>query len=276
MVFAFLDCELDSDGFELRCKGRVVPVEPQVFVLLRHLILNRHRAVTKEELFETVWEGRVVSDSALSSRIKAARRGIGDDGRSQSAIRTIHGVGFRFVAPVREVAPAAEAAAASEGGADGAAGDVLSIDEPSAVGPAAERQLGSLGALARTAGSAAPLVPASLHQEIRFTSTADGVRIAWASIGEGRPIVKAANWMSHLDYEWESPIWRHWLSGLARRHRLIRYDERGNGLSDRDCAITFEAMAADLEAVVEAAGVERFALFGIPHGSATSASMAAM
>lgn len=110
-----------------------------------------------------------------------------------------------------------------------------------------------------------------LHQEIRFCSTPGGVRIAYASVGEGPPLIKTANWLNHLEFDWESPIWRHVFRGLARDRRLIRYDARGNGLSDWDVKeISFEAYVRDLEAVVEAAGVSRFPLLGISQGCAMS------
>jgi pimeloyl-ACP methyl ester carboxylesterase len=114
-----------------------------------------------------------------------------------------------------------------------------------------------------------------LEQEIRFCTAADGVRIAWSTVGEGPPIVKAANWLNHLEFDWQSPIWRHWFAELSRDHRLIRYDERGNGLSDWDVdELSFDAFVADLEAVVEAAGVERFVLLGISQGCAVSVAYA--
>jgi len=100
MIYLFGDSELDTERFELRRGGAALPLEPQVFDLLRHLVEHRDRLITREELFETIWKGRIVSDATLSSRIKAARQAIGDDGRSQSFIRTSHGRGFRFVADV--------------------------------------------------------------------------------------------------------------------------------------------------------------------------------
>jgi len=100
MIYRFADCELDTTTFELRCGGAARDVQPQVLELLRYLIENRHRMVTKDELFEKVWSGRIVSESALSSRIKAARQAIGDDGEAQRLIRTVHGRGFRFVGTV--------------------------------------------------------------------------------------------------------------------------------------------------------------------------------
>jgi len=113
------------------------------------------------------------------------------------------------------------------------------------------------------------LLKSSGRQEIRFCSTRDGVRIAWASVGSGYPLVKAANWLNHLEYEWESPVWRHWIAELAKYHRFVRYDERGNGLSDWKVKdISLEAWVQDLETVVDAAGLERFALMGISQGGA--------
>ena len=75
---------------------------------------------------------------------------------------------------------------------------------------------------------------ARARQEIRYCTTGDGVRLAYATTGNGPPLVKASNWLTHLDFEWGSPIWRHWHTELSRHHRLVRYDERGNGMSQRD------------------------------------------
>ena len=72
------------------------------------------------------------------------------------------------------------------------------------------------------------------NQEIKYCRTADGVRLAYAISGNGPPLVKAANWMNHLEYDWESPVWRHVFRGLSTDHTLIRYDARGNGMSDWD------------------------------------------
>jgi TolB-like protein len=101
VIYRFEHLELDVARHELRTGGAPVPVEPQVFAVLWLLIANRERVVTREELLERVWPGRVVSESAVASRIKSARHAIGDDGTAQRAIRTIHGVGFRFVGEVQ-------------------------------------------------------------------------------------------------------------------------------------------------------------------------------
>jgi serine/threonine protein kinase len=114
----------------------------------------------------------------------------------------------------------------------------------------------------------AAIAPTSAaRQKIQFCVTTDGVRLAYASTGSGYPLVKSANWLNHLDYEWDSPIWKHWLAELPKHNRLIRYDERGNGLSQWDVKeMSLELWVKDLETVVEAAGVEKFALLGISQG----------
>ena len=118
------------------------------------------------------------------------------------------------------------------------------------------------------AAHAAPPRRLTPRQEIRYCTTPDGVRLGYAQSGSGPPLVKASNWLTHLDFEWESPIWRHWWEALSRHHRLLRYDERGNGLSQRDVTgVSFETWVRDLETVVDAAGLDRFALLGISRGA---------
>lgn len=116
---------------------------------------------------------------------------------------------------------------------------------------------------------------AKARQEIRYCTTSDGVRLAYASIGSGPPLVKASNWLTHLDFEWGSPIWRHWWSALSLHHRVVRYDERGNGMSQRDVSdVTFDTWVRDLETVVDAAGLDRFPLLGISRGGAIAIAYA--
>lgn len=100
MIYQFADFELDTDRVELREKGVVIAMERQVFALLRLLVENSGRTVTTDEIVENVWTGRAISNSAISSRVKSARKALGDDGRAQALIRTIHSVGFSFVADV--------------------------------------------------------------------------------------------------------------------------------------------------------------------------------
>ena len=238
VIYAFGDYELDTRLHELRCAGQPVRIEPQVFDVLAYLFASRDRLVSKEELLDRVWGHRYVAPTTLNSRIKHARQAVGDDGATQRVIRTVHGIGFRIVAHV------------VERGATGIEGE----REP---------------AHPRTPA------PAQLAQTIRFCTAPDGVRIAFATSGAGPPLVKPANWMTHLEYDWESPVWRHWLRELSRDHTLVRYDERGSGLSDRDVSdLSFESWVSDLESVVDAAGLDRFPLLGVSQGSAVAIAYA--
>jgi pimeloyl-ACP methyl ester carboxylesterase/DNA-binding CsgD family transcriptional regulator len=107
-----------------------------------------------------------------------------------------------------------------------------------------------------------------VRQEVRFCTSSDGVRLAYAVHGTGPPIVRVATWLTHLDFDWESPVWHHWLATLGQRHTVIRYDERGCGLSDPDPGDpSLETWVADLEAVVDAVGLDRFTLLGVSQGA---------
>ena len=236
-VYRFDDCELDLAQFELRRAGAPVHVEPQVLELLAHLLAHRDRMVPKTELLDVVWGDRFVSESALTSRIKQARRAVGDDGQRQRSIATVHGRGYRFVAAV----------------------DAVSTEDAGSVAPSGP-----------PAAAAAPI-----EQDVRYCVAGDGVCVAYASAGAGPPLVKAANWFTHLEHEWHSPIWSHWLHDLARRHELIRYDERGCGLSDWEVEdFGFDAWVDDLEVVVDAVGLDRFPLLGLSQGGAVAVAYA--
>jgi pimeloyl-ACP methyl ester carboxylesterase len=232
VLFLFGDYALDADRRELSLRGALVAVEPQVFDLLVYLVRNRERVISKDDVLDAVWDGRIVSESTLTSRINAARRAVGDSGARQETIRTVARKGFRFVAPVKEATGTADP----------------------------ER---------------APSPSSALRQETQFTTAADGTRIAYAGVGSGPPLVKTGNWLTHLEYDWECPIWRPFYAEMASRHRLIRYDARGNGLSDWTVGdFSFEAFVGDLQEVVNASGVNRFALLGISQGCAVAVAYA--
>ncbi len=126
----------------------------------------------------------------------------------------------------------------------------------------------------QTGASAASIAKA--RQEIRYCTTSDGIRLAYATSGNGPPLVKASNWLTHLDFEWGSPIWRHWYTAISLHHRLVRYDERGNGMSQRDVPdVSFDTWVRDLETVVDAARLDRFPLLGISRGGPIAIAYAA-
>ena len=120
------------------------------------------------------------------------------------------------------------------------------------------------------------LATANLKQEIRYCRAPDGVRLAYATVGNGPPMLKSAHWMGHLEYDWELPISRHLLLGLAEDHTLIRYDARGNGLSDWDVhEISLDAWVSDMETVADTTGLKRFPLFGFSQGCPVAIAYAA-
>lgn len=231
MLFQFNDYSIDPDRRELRRGAELIEIGPQVFDLLLFLIRNRDRVISKDDMLDAIWAGRIVSESTLASRINAARNAIGDSGAEQTLIKTIARKGFRFVGEVRE------------GSKPGSAARAASV---------------------RTAEKAP-------RQEVQFCTAADGVRIAYTAVGDGPPLVKTANWLNHLEYDWQGPIWAHLLHAMAARYRLVRYDQRGNGLSDWDVDdISLETFVSDLETVVDAIGLEKFPLLGISQGCAVS------
>src|SRR5947207_9754690 len=116
----------------------------------------------------------------------------------------------------------------------------------------------------------------SPRQRIRYLRTSDGVQLAWAEAGSGPTLVKAANWLTHLEQDCESPVWRHWIRFFSDHFRFVRFDERGCGMSDWNVGdLGVERWAEDLDAVVGAAGLrEPFALLGISQGAAACLSYA--
>lgn len=232
-MFVFGDLVLDGERRELRSGSKLISIEPQVFDLLEFLIRNRDRVVSRDDLLAAVWHGRIVSDSAIAARVNAARRTVGDTGEQQRWIRTVARKGFRFVGSVREEAEAETALA---------------------------------GAAARQ-----PAAHASRDQEITFCRTKDGVNLAVACVGQGKPLVRVSHWMTHVQYDWQSPIRTPLLHFLADRYRLIRYDCRNNGLSDWDVEdVSFEALLRDLATVVDALGLPSYGLLGASQGASIS------
>ena len=230
VLFQFGNFTLDTARRELRDGQTEVPAEPQVFDLLEFLIRRRDEVVSRDDLIEHIWKGRIVSESAMASRINAARAAIGDNGTDQRLIKTIARKGIRFVGDVRENGDAAQA-----GGSP---------------------------------------VKAK-HQDITFVSTSDGVNLAIGRSGQGPVLLKTANWLNHLEFDWQSPIWSPLFSRLAERLCLVRYDGRGSGLADREAEdISFGGFMRDLNAVAGTIESERFALLGLSQGVAAAIAYA--
>jgi len=243
MLFRFGDYDLDCARRELRRSDDPVHVEPQVFDLLTLLVANRDRVVKKDEIIASVWKGRAISEVTLNSRINAARRAIGDDGKRQALIRTVPRCGFRFVGDARNC---------SVHGHDGGKERAPLLHD----GQTSSR----LGAPA---------------QEVRFVRNAEGINIAVARSGTGMPLVKTGTWLTHVEHDWQGSVWAPMFWRLAGEFQLVRYDPRGCGLSDWQVReMSFEGMVRDLETVVDALGLERFALFGISQGAAVSIAYA--
>ena len=235
-MLRFEGFELDPAKRELRDASGPIHVEQQVFDVLLHLAEHRDRVVPKTELLDQVWGDRFVSESALTSRIKSARQAIGDSGDSQRVIRTIRGIGYRFVGEV------------DAGGHD---------DGPTVAAPGAEAIDGE---------GAAPEFVA----RIRFVESA-GASLAVAETGAGPCLVKTATWLTQVDKDTgSSPIWGHWIRALSRRYHYVRYDPPGCGLSDRDLSgrdlSDLDQWVDDLSRVVDAIGSPRVALLGVSQG----------
>ena len=112
-------------------------------------------------------------------------------------------------------------------------------------------------------------------QQVRHCTAADGTQLAFSVTGEGPPLVKTANWLNHLEYDWDSPLWRHWIQEFSSGRSLVRYDERGNGLSDWDTPdLSFEAFVDDLECVADCLGLDQFDLLAISQGAAVAVAFA--
>ncbi|MEM1262857.1 MAG: alpha/beta fold hydrolase [Pseudomonadota bacterium] len=235
-VYRIGNYELDIPRVQLRDGDIPLPVQPLVFDVLRYLIERRDRVVTKQELFERFWPERVVTESTLTARIKAARSLLGDDGQLQRMIRTVHGRGYQFVGPVEAVKTRSIANEAS----------------------------------ASTVGQ---------RVSVRFVPVRGGVKLAVTQAGNGPPLVKVANWLTHVEKDAASPIWGHWVRDLSHRHTYVRYDSRGCGLSDRDLAgmdlTDIDLWVEDLLTVVDTLGFETFSLLGLSQGGPVAVAFAA-
>jgi pimeloyl-ACP methyl ester carboxylesterase/DNA-binding winged helix-turn-helix (wHTH) protein len=240
LIYLFDDYSLDTDRRELRRGVDLVALEPQVFDLLQHLVVNRDRVVSSADLAATVWHGRTVSASTVGSRIAAVRRAIGDSGDEQRLILTLPRKGHRFVGEVRETHDRQVAKPVSQSDVNRSVTDSSSM------------------------------------QAVTFCKTKNGINLAIAAVGVGPVLVRTTHWLSHIEYDWQNPITAPFLHSLAAHSRFIRYDGRGVGLSDRNVPeISFATFQDDLEAVVDSLRLDRFALLGTSQGAAIAIAYAA-
>jgi DNA-binding winged helix-turn-helix (wHTH) protein/pimeloyl-ACP methyl ester carboxylesterase len=235
-VYEFGDFRLDVRERRLLRNGQQVPLTTKVFETLRVLLERAGRLLTKDELMRHIWPDTVVEENNLNHNISVLRRALGEQPGGHRFIETVPRVGYRFLADVTQ---------------SGLARSTLQPAPPAAS--------------VRTP-----------RQEIRFCTSGDRTRIAYSTVGTGPPLAKAANWLSHIEYEWDSPVWKHWIREISQRHLLVRWDERGCGLSDWIVEdLSLDAWVRDQETVVDALGLDRFVLLGISQGGAVAAAYAA-
>ena len=235
-VYEFGEFRLEVAEHRLSRGGSVIPLTGKALSTLRALVERHGKLVPKPELMSLVWPETVVEENNLDRNISTLRKALGEQASGEPFIETVPRMGYRFVAAVNEIGEREDAARGSS--------EISEEEREDAPTP---------------------------RQEIRYCVSKDNVRLAYATIGEGFPIVKVATCFNHLGFEWEGPIWRHWVRDLTAGRSLLRYDGRGNGLSEWDVSdMSFEAWVRDLETVVDAAGLEKFALLGQSQGGAVS------
>ena len=238
MTYEFADCVLDENAHRVLCAGEPVHVEPQVFDLLVALARAAPGMLRYDDMIEQVWHGRIVSDATLSARISSARTAVGDSGKAQAVIRTIPRRGIQMACPVRV------------------------MDAVGAASPPCQPAPSST----------------AVHQTIRYIASADGTEIAYAESGDdGPPLLRGAHWISHLEHDWQSPVWRPWLDRLGAGRRLIRYDARGTGLSERQPVRQMQAdFVADMVAVTNATGKDAIDIFAASQSVPIALAFAAL
>lgn len=221
MRYRFANCVLDTERHLLLRDGETVKTEPQVFDLLHLLVRNAGVLVSRDQIIDEIWDGRIVSESTVSARTNAARTAVGDTGKQQAIIKTVTRRGLQLVARVSSEAR-----------------ETL----------------------------ASPSLPGS-RQRVRYAKSGDGTKIAYATSGSGPKIMRAGHFLTHLEMNWNSLIWRPYLDALGQGHTLIRYDQRGTGLSERALSVAdLASQVADLEAVADASGLDRFPLIALSQG----------
>ncbi len=237
MVFQFGCFQLDVPERRLLRSGEPVMLRAKVFDTLAILVENHGKLVRKDELMSRLWPDSVVEENNLDHNISKLRRALGEGTNGDKLIETVPRQGYRFIADVKEVS--------------GAAPGLHSVQ---------------------------PLMDGDNlpEQEIQFFTASDGVRIAYTMGGDGPPLVRAVDWLNHLEFEWKNPYRRHWFAQIMRHHTFLRYDQRGSGLSDWNVQdFTFERSLLDFEELIEHVGFNRFSIMGSCQGGSIGAAYAA-
>ena len=241
MRYRFAGFELDEAQHELTNDGRLVTVEPLVFDLILLLVRNAGQLITRDRLVEEIWNGRIVSDSAISACLASARAALGDSGKTQSVIRTVARRGVRLVATVECVETPAE-------------------DEP------VLRQ-----------GRAVKHTFQEETQRLRYARSEEGHSIAYATTGSGPAVLYCRlSGAANLEMEWKLPGGRSFFDSVAQRFSVLRFDPVGSGMSERQTIETdFSRMARDAIRVADAAGIDRFSIYSTSGGVLPAAHVAA-
>jgi pimeloyl-ACP methyl ester carboxylesterase/DNA-binding winged helix-turn-helix (wHTH) protein len=236
-VYLFGPFRLEVGERRLLRDGTPVPLLGKAFDTLVLLVQGAGALQTQQSMMDSLWGDVAVEQNNLQQNISLVRRALA--GVDSVDIETVRGQGYRLHATVRDERPPT--------------GLPKSAADP---GPSPRSDPDT--------------------QRVQFCMAADGTRLAYARLGDGPPLVKAANWLSHLELDRTSPVWTHWLTTLSRSHCLIRYDARGNGLSDwQPPTVRMEDFISDLGAVFDAAGVERAPVLGLSQGAAVAVAYAA-
>jgi len=236
MIFRFESFQLDIAERRLLRSGELIPLRAKVFDTLCILVENHGRLIRKDDLMQRLWPDSVVEENNLDHNISKLRRALQDGTNGQKFIETVPRQGYRFIAEVQQLSSS----------------PILHT-----VTPLLETQSIS-------------------EQEVQFFTTSDGVRLAYTIGGSGPRLVRAVDWLNHLDFEWKNPFRRHWFSEIMGHNTFLRYDQRGSGLSDWNVDdFSFERSVADFEELISAVGWDKFALVGSCQGGAIGTAYAA-
>jgi DNA-binding winged helix-turn-helix (wHTH) protein/pimeloyl-ACP methyl ester carboxylesterase len=236
MLFRFESFHLDVAERRLSRSGELVPLRAKVFDTLCILVENHGRLLRKDELMQRLWPDSIVEDNNLDYNISKLRRALQEGANGQKFIETVPRQGYRFIAEVQRIS-----------------------------GPPGLQNV-----------APSPEVTSTSGQEIQFFTTSDGVRLAYTVGGSGPPLVRAIDWLNHLDFEWKNPYRRHWFSHIMCHNTLLRYDQRGSGLSDWNVDdFSFERSLSDFEELITSVGFDQFALVGSCQGGPIGAAYAA-